>query len=1103
MKSRVAMKRSKAPVSVLIIIMLLAQTIPIVRAVTQFVDDYENEDNIAIKSNIVRNSTLDAMQLNYTSGSVVIEAPFQIREHDRSAYYPIMVYSKTATYLQCASGTTSLGYSWWFVVCDTSWLHGKWFRVYWYDTGYSYQRVRLYDGSYNRSSMVDFPNNAGILLKGNGFLGDVCTVDNALETDDVQLDTSGASLDQVTLFFLLSDSWTAQVMTLRVYWFEINEGSGGSGNIFSWDFSTAGTTLTMEQTGTYNDYGRLDGGDIDDIISGGYEEEGYLYTTEVLSGISGRSTVLLTNSTLNNGEISVAFSSDNSTWVNHNNESGYETLAGGYESFDLRDLNFTTLYMRYNFSRGGLQLTPYLYQVRVITIPDEFVDDYTNEDDVAIKEDMIRNSTLNVMELNYSTANIMIKEYQNTSAVSGAFQWRQHRIWGGSPPQQYLEFVTNAFREACGVVSSYRVAQWFFITVDREWLDGKYVRFRWYKWAIGFTGGVDYTWPRFRVYDGEYNRSSFDDFPVSAVPVTKGSGGLVLDVWQQGYAPAWYVRDFLIDTSSCNQTWVTLMWADWDYHTSLRLGVQVDYIQINGASGGASNIWTSDFDVADHNLVLELSGSYNDYGLFNATEGYSSGGYETDGYFYTSEVLDGLDGNSLDLLTNTTLDSGVITLEFSVDNSTWVDHNNQSGYETLTGGYESFDLRDLNVTTLYMRFNFSRGGVLQTPRLYQIRALYEGEVVIITNLPHVDAIIFNTTVGGRVCGVYGVFSDVEGLSGYIFWNNASSPPGGVNSSFTSLSGTSDSALENITLPDVDIVVAVRYYVNDTSDNWAIYIIDIDFNETVEGEGCEVLGTFVDEDGLSGYIFWNNVTNPPTGVNSSFTSLTGTSDEARENITLPTGGSVVAVRYFVNDTENNWVTTLVSFPAADPIVNVTGTWVDYNFTSISTVVGTNSGGNTLNNTYWQDCYMYNVTETTGAPGLNVEFNVSDLPDGLICLSLRTWICYDGSDGHVFSLQAWNYTGSAWVTVSDIPDECFQWINGSLACLAGDFVQNGLFQGRFYHSSPGNVNHEFSLDYGKLRAFAPTDAAVGGTGWMLLQIIAIIIGIVCIAMWLESR
>ena len=190
-----------------------------------------------------------------------------------------------------------------------------------------------------------------------------------------------------------------------------------------------------------------------------------------------------------------------------------------------------------------------------------------------------------------------------------------------------------------------------------------------------------------------------------------------------------------------------------------------------------------------------------------------------------------------------------------------------------------------------------------------------------------------------------------------------------------------------------------------------------------------------------------------------------------------------------------------------IMNVTGAWIEYNFTSIRTLIGTNAstGGNWLNQTYWLDEYQFNVTEVVGAPGYNIQFEVSGLPDNLICLQLVGFMAYDGSMGHIFEVQAWNYTSSAWITISDIPDTSERWINGSIACTSGDFIQNGLFQGRYYHPSPGNVNHDFVLDFGKLRAFAPFPgpAPVGEDRFIIGLVIGIALLIIAYVYYEHGR
>lgn len=97
-----------------------------------------------------------------------------------------------------------------------------------------------------------------------------------------------------------------------------------------------------------------------------YEKAGHFYTINVLSHENGTALILLTNTTLSGGSIKVQFSNDNFTWVNHNNHKGFDKLGDGFDSIDLRDLNFTSLYLRYDFKRGKGKMTPRLYQTRII-----------------------------------------------------------------------------------------------------------------------------------------------------------------------------------------------------------------------------------------------------------------------------------------------------------------------------------------------------------------------------------------------------------------------------------------------------------------------------------------------------------------------------------------------------------------------------------------------------------------------------------------------------------------------------------------------------------------------------------------------------------------
>jgi len=101
----------------------------------------------------------------------------------------------------------------------------------------------------------------------------------------------------------------------------------------------------------------------------------------------------------------------------------------------------------------------------------------------------------------------------------------------------------------------------------------------------------------------------------------------------------------------------------------------------------------------------------------------------SDGEYYTEEMLEGDTG--LVLMYNVSIpeDTG-ITIEFAEDNSTWVNHNGQAGYDTLIAGFESLDLRDLNTTSLYMRLNMTTTDIERTPRVHQLSLVTIADVIL-------------------------------------------------------------------------------------------------------------------------------------------------------------------------------------------------------------------------------------------------------------------------------------------------------------------------------------------------------------------------------------
>jgi hypothetical protein len=98
---------------------------------------------------------------------------------------------------------------------------------------------------------------------------------------------------------------------------------------------------------------------------------GYFISTNYLLDLiaNGSTLVYMANTTIpQNTVITIQFSSDNSTWVNSKGVSGYNTLSGGFESIDLRDLNYTSgFYIMVNMSNTDGSSVPFMSQSRLIT----------------------------------------------------------------------------------------------------------------------------------------------------------------------------------------------------------------------------------------------------------------------------------------------------------------------------------------------------------------------------------------------------------------------------------------------------------------------------------------------------------------------------------------------------------------------------------------------------------------------------------------------------------------------------------------------------------------------------------------------------------------
>lgn len=134
---------------------------------------------------------------------------------------------------------------------------------------------------------------------------------------------------------------------------------------------------------------------------------------------------------------------------------------------------------------------------------------------------------------------------------------------------------------------------------------------------------------------------------------------------------------------------------------------------------------------------------------------------------------------------------------------------------------------------------------------------------------------------------------------------------------------------------------------------------------------------------------------------------------------------------------------------------------YNATQYRNATGVFTEGQ-LNSTYWVDADLLNSSEVAGAPGFDVRFNFTGMAatsEGYIQFNFN--VQYDGNPAHVVYFQFYNYSNDGWNTLTTIPEGDFN--DYSLLVLANDTKQGGIIMTRFYHTSPGNTNHHFSINY----------------------------------------
>lgn len=132
------------------------------------------------------------------------------------------------------------------------------------------------------------------------------------------------------------------------------------------------------------------------------------------------------------------------------------------------------------------------------------------------------------------------------------------------------------------------------------------------------------------------------------------------------------------------------------------------------------------------------------------------------------------------------------------------------------------------------------------------------------------------------------------------------------------------------------------------------------------------------------------------------------------------------------------------------------------TTIVTGTGTVDAGNVVSTRVFNDGDHYNISEVVGTPGFQIFMNFSNFTS---IQQLKLVHSYDGNLAHIIDIEAWN--GTAWVNIGNFSD-MGGFENDTFFLDSSTYNVSGNISVRLTHSSPGNINHDYSLDYAVLES-----------------------------------
>jgi hypothetical protein len=349
--------------------LLINTTITVNNYLGQFMDNFTSLGNVSVIKDVVRNSTYNAMELNYSSGIPSIEDLTTWTETDVEG--DIVVTSSTAIVTSERRDSDALIYKNYGVGYFNDFILNFTYVMIGNEAGDASNVVAYLPIAVgNGTTRDELYANESIVIE----MGQNGATDNRLRyvlrqrkagawTIDIKDTTYYAPATHYITLFRSGTNVTLNVYSDSARTTLLEHLSSNSGDLGGYQYGLAG--LGYSSLGDPADHGTYNISDIDigGVVSG-YVSNGYFTTTNYMNDTyaNGTALVLMTNATIpTDTGITVEFSNDNSTWTNTS------TLTDGFRSHDLRILNYSVIYFRYNLTTSNIALTPRLYQSRLIT----------------------------------------------------------------------------------------------------------------------------------------------------------------------------------------------------------------------------------------------------------------------------------------------------------------------------------------------------------------------------------------------------------------------------------------------------------------------------------------------------------------------------------------------------------------------------------------------------------------------------------------------------------------------------------------------------------------------------------------------------------------